>query len=230
MANKFPIEVTAVDKATATVRKIKDSMAGLTRPADQLGKSLGALGRETGLNKVGKAITGIGATAKAAGEKLGVMVGPMTALTGAATVSGIAALASEWGRLGIETSNAAADVGISASKLAGIEGAVKLAGGSAGAAAAAVKSLGDTMQDAFTGRNQTAVVLLNKVGVGIHHLKNGSIDTARAMHDMADAISHIHGAQAQAVFARQFGLEGLLPILRQGGAAWDRYQKRLEEL
>ena len=52
MANPFTITITAVDKATATVRKVNQSMARLTSPVRDLKQSFGSLGRELGIDKV----------------------------------------------------------------------------------------------------------------------------------------------------------------------------------
>lgn len=59
MANQFQIVISAVDNATATVRKVKNSFATLMAPVTDLGKSISSFGKEVGLDRVGKALTGL---------------------------------------------------------------------------------------------------------------------------------------------------------------------------
>ncbi|MDP1069653.1 hypothetical protein, partial [Klebsiella pneumoniae] len=60
MANTFTITISAVDKASATVRKVNDSVSRMTRPFEEVGKSFKSLGRELGFERIGKNLTNIG--------------------------------------------------------------------------------------------------------------------------------------------------------------------------
>lgn len=84
---------------------------------------------------------------------VGSILAPMTAITGAATVGGIAELTWEWAHLGWQTSITARTIGISTNSLQSIQGAATLAGISAEALPGGLKTLGRTKEDAVTGRN-----------------------------------------------------------------------------
>jgi hypothetical protein len=116
MANKFSITISAVDQATKVVRGIKNSISDIVRPFAQIKRSAGNLGKELGLGKIGQGLGNIAKKGMEAGSKLGVLTGPMAALGSATSIAGIAALASEWGRLGVEVANTSANIGISANQ------------------------------------------------------------------------------------------------------------------
>jgi hypothetical protein len=230
MANKFQITISAVDQATKVVRGIKNSFSGIVRPISNIKKSVSNLGKETGISNMIGRFAKLGTSGAEVGSKLGVMAGPMAAIGGATSIAGIAALASEWGRLGIEVTNAAANIGISTERLSTMQGIAKLAGTSSEGLTKGLKSLGDTMQDALSGRNQQALVLMSRLGVGIHRTADGAVDAERAFSDLADAIARQSNPQTQSLIARQFGLEDQLPLLRKGSAGIAEYKRQVREL
>ncbi len=230
MANKFQITISAVDQATKVVRGVKNSFSSVIRPLSMIKKSVGTLGKETGVTRMASNFVMLGREGAQVGAKLGVLAGPMAAIGGATSIAGIAALASEWGRLGIETANAAVNIGVSNEKLATMQGVARLAGTSSEGLTKGLKSLGDTMQDALYGRNQQALVLMNRLGVGIHRTASGAVDAERAFSDLADAIARQSNPQTQSLIARQFGLEDQLPLLRKGSAGIEEYKRQLREL
>lgn len=230
MANNFQITISAVDRATAVVRKINASMARLTAPVTRLRQSISSLARETGFDKVGKGIVGV---VKGTGEltgKLSALAGPLSLLIGGGTLAGIIALTTEWSRMGAEVGRTSEMMDVSYSTMQSLRGAASVVGVGAQELTGGLKSLGDTMEDALYGRNQQALVILNRLGVGIHHTANGSIDAARGVRDLSGAIAGIKNVQVQGVVARAFGLEALLPLLRQGPEAIDAYERKVASL
>lgn len=230
MANNFQIIISAVDCATATVRKVNRSMERLTRPIAQIKRSMGSLSREMGLDKLGRSMMSVGKSAWDVAGKIGSIVSPLAAIAGVGSIAGIAALATEWARLGFEVGRTAATIGISTGTLQSLRGAAQLAGVSSEALTGGLKSLGDTMQDALYGRNQQALVMMNRLGIGIHRTADGTVDTTRAFMDLSRVLSGMHNPQVQGLIARTFGLEESLPLLRQGPAAIEAYQKKIADL
>ncbi|VTU36222.1 phage tail tip lysozyme [Variovorax sp. PBL-E5] len=228
--NNFAITISAVDRATATVRKINDSFSRLTRPIDQIGKSTKALGHELGLDKMAKSIGNVARNARGAASEIGKIGAPLLALVGGGSIVGVAALANEWGRLGSEVARTSRTIGMSSTELQSLRGAAEVAGVSSSELTSGMNALGTTMEDALYGRNQNAVAVLNKLGIGIHKTASGAMDSTRAFKDLADAIANVKSPQQQALIARTMGVEGLLPLLRQGSAGIDRYQQKVREL
>lgn len=229
MANSFQIIITAVDRATQTVRRINDTFERLTRPLVLIRRSVQQLGQELGLDKVAKAMGGVGRSALDVAGRVRSIVAPMAAVIGVGSIAGLLALATSWGTVGMEVSKAGALIGMSTSNLMSMRGAGKLAGVTVEELTGSLKSVGDTMEDALFGRNQSALMLLNKMRIGIHKTADGSIDAARGFKDIATYISGIKSAQVQGVIARQFGIEAALPLLRKGAKGIEEYQQKVAE-
>lgn len=227
MANKFTITITAVDKATAIVRKINRSTSEITRPISLIGKSVASMGKEVKRNPIIQFTEKIGKSALGAAESIGKVVSPFSALLGgAASIGGIVALADAWGKSGIALEYASRRTGIAVGTLMRYRSAATLAGIAASDMQSALVGLGSTLQDAEFGRNQQALMILRRMGIQIHRNAAGAIDTTRALGDIADYISKLKDPNAQARAADMFGLGALLPMLQKGR---DGIQKYLDE-
>lgn len=217
MANQFTFVISAVDKATAVVRKVNASIAATTKPVAAFGKELSELGRNTGLTQLGKSFSAVGGAVGNVVQKIASISAPLAAVTGVTSVAGVSALANEWARLGSEIGRTAQTIGVGTSGLQQLRGAAQLSGVSAESLTSGLRSLGDTMQDALYGRNQAALAMMNRLGITMHKTASGAVDVERAFGDIANAIQHSAGnPQVQALIARSFGLEDVLPLLRKG--------------
>jgi len=230
MANTFTITISAVDKASATVRKVNDSVSRMTRPFEEVGKSFKSLGRELGFERIGKNLTNIGREAGGAARSISNIVAPMAAITGIGSVAGVAALAVNWAKLGRSIDNSAHGIGISAGQLQTFQGAAKMVGIDTELATGSLNSLATTMQDAQWGRNQGALLMLNKLGIGLKKAKDGSWDVVGEYKAIANAIASQKSPQVQALIANNLGLGGMLPFLREGAAGIERYEATVKRL
>lgn len=230
MANTFQITISAVDKATAVVRKVNNSVSQLARPFQEVGKSFKSLGRELGFQRLGKNLGDIGRQSWSAAQSVGSIVAPMAALTGAGTVAGVAALADSWARLGRSTVNTAANIGLSTQQLQRFQGMAHLTGVSSEAATSSLEGLGNTLQSAQWGRDNQALAMMNSWGVAIRHTRKGAVDTEATFMDLAKAIGRIKNPQAQAAAAAKFNMTPFLPLIRQGLPAMAALQKRAESM
>jgi len=230
MANTFTITISAVDKASATVRKVNDSVSRMTRPFEEVGKSFKSLGRELGFERIGKNLTNIGREAGGAARSISNIVAPMAAITGIGSVAGVAALAVNWAKLGRSIDNSAHGIGISAGQLQTFQGAAKMVGIDTELATGSLNSLATTMQDAQWGRNQGALLMLNKLGIGLKKAKDGSWDVVGEYKAIANAIASQKSPQVQALIANNLGLGGMLSFLREGAAGIERYEATVKRL
>jgi hypothetical protein len=226
----FNIVITAADKASATARKVENALSRVTRPFDEVGKSFKSLGREIGFDKIGKNLGTIRNSAISAARGLGSIVAPLSAITGVASVSGVVALADGWAKVGRSLTYASQSSGVGVRGLQEIEGAAQLVGVASGTATQGLQSLGDTMQDALYGRNQQALMLFNRLGIGIKKTATGAVDAEAQFKALAGSIYGLKNAQQQNLAAGQFGLTGLLPLLRQGPSAIEKLTGRAREL
>jgi hypothetical protein len=220
--NELKIVISAVDKATAVVRKVNDSISKSLRPVTEVQRSLKMLSREAGLDRMGKSLVQVSRAAADVATKVGSIVAPLTAVVGIGSIAAVGALAKKWGDYGSEILRSADSIGMSTSELQAYRGAAEMADVSAEALTGNMKALGDTLQDLDNGRNNPAKFLLNRLGITLRKNAEGAIDTGKAFQDLAGRIAVIKVPQTRSLIARTFGLEESLPLLRQGPAAINR--------
>jgi len=230
MANNFQITISAVDKATAVFRKVNNAVSQLSRPFEQVGQSFKSLGKELGFQRLGKNLTQIGREAKGAASGVASIVAPMAAVTGIGSVAGIIALADGWARLGRATANTAGNIGINAGELQKFQGAAKLAGLSSEDMSSSLQGLSSTMENAQFGRDNQALMLFNRLTGGMKRTASGALDVTGEFKAMATAISKLKNPQQQMLAAQKFGMQALLPLIRQGPEAFEALQARAESL
>jgi 23S rRNA U2552 (ribose-2'-O)-methylase RlmE/FtsJ len=232
MANKLDIQINVVDKATATINRINNSVSKMTRPYTNLVRSVGHFSKASGLTQLGKNMAKAASEAGKLASKVGLVAAPMTALVGGGTIAGVYELATSWAQLGAETSRTAETLGVSAQDMNTMRIANQLMGISADTTTSSFRAFADTLQDARWGRNQGAAAMLQYMGIRLHKTKTGAIDAARAMIDFADKVKKVQERDPAAArkLAQSFGVEALMPILQKGGAAMKVYQAEANRL
>lgn len=220
-----------IDRVTASSKKMNEAAATLRKPFADVGRSLKALGDETGVTKVARGIRRIGYAAADAGRSLLGIVAPLAGIAGLGSIAGIALMTNEWGKMGAEVLKTSAAIGVSTSELQAYRGAAKLAGLSADEMTGSLRSLGKTIEDATYGRNQDAFVMMQKFGISLHRTKDGAVDATRALKDVANAIVKQKGnVQTQALIADVFGVGSLLPMLQKGEAGIDAFVQKAKDM
>lgn len=232
MANKLDIQINVVDKATATINRINNSVSKMTRPYTNLARSVGHFSKASGLTQIGKNMGKAASEAGKLASKVGLVAAPMMALVGGGTIAGVYELATSWAQLGAETSRTAETLGVSAQDLNTMRNSNRLLGISADTTTSSFRAFSDTLQDARWGRNQGAAAMLQYMDIRLHKTKTGAIDAERAMIDFADKVKKAQERDPAAArkLAQSFGVEALLPILQKGGAAMKAYQAEAQRL
>lgn len=224
----FQITINAVDKATAVAKRVNDSIAKITKPIADVKSSVASFNKETGLDQLGKKFESVGKSAQTVARSVASIAPPLAAIVGVGSVAGIAAFATSWGRAAAEIANTSSVIGVTTTDLQRYRGAARVAGLSADAMTSSMQSLGDAFEDASAGRNNFVAGVLSDKGIGIHRLKDGTIDVVRGLHDVASAASKITNAQAQRKFLDIFGLGGIQAMIRRGTI--DRFVSKFDEL
>jgi len=226
MANKLDIQINVVDKATATINRINNSVSKMTRPYTNLARSVGHFSKASGLTQLGTNMAKAASEAGKLASKVGLVAAPMTALVGGGTIAGVYELTTSWAQLGAETSRTAETLGVSAQEMNTMRNANQLMGISADTTTSSFRAFADTLQDARWGRNQGAMAMLQYMGIRLHKTKTGAIDAASAMIDFANKVKKLQERDPAAArkLAQSFGVEALMPILQKGGAAMKAYQ------
>lgn len=220
MSQVFNITIAATDKATATVRKINDSISKITRPFEEVGKSFKSLGREVGFDKISANLSKMGIAARDAARGVGSIVAPLAGITSVASVAGVIGLADSVAKLGRNLTYSAQNIGVSTTSLQQWRGVALQAGLSSDAMTQSLSSLGKTMEDAVSGRNQLAYMEFGRVGVSLKQTSKGLWDVNGALEHIADYVNSKKNPQAQAMILSTLGISPeLLPLLRQGSKA-----------
>ena len=234
MSNKIQFVITAVDRATSTVRKVKGSIASTIAPVTDLGKSLGSLSRETGLSRLTGGLLSAARAAGSLASKVAMIATPLGLLGGIGSIAGLAALVTGWGRAGQELDRTSSIIGVSTNELQQYRGVARLAGLSTESMDASLEQLGDTMQGAVNGRAPQALALMSAWRIGLHKTADGAVDTSRALLDVSKAIQSNMRAGGTVQSARQiaqaFGVESLLPLLMKGPAAIQDLVRQFDRL
>ncbi|CAG9256258.1 phage tail tip lysozyme [Paraburkholderia caribensis] len=234
MANKIQFVITAVDRATSTVRKVKGSIASTFAPVTALGKSLASLSRETGLSRL---VRGLTSATRAAGgllAKITMIATPLGLLGGLGSIAGLASIVTSWGRAGQEIDRTSTLLGINTQQLQEYRGVARLAGLSTDSMDASLQALGDTMQGAVNGRAPETLALMSAWQIGLHRTADGAVDVSHAMLDVSRAIRSNLSAGGNIQSARQiaqaFGVESLLPLLIKGPSAIQDLVRQFDNL
>lgn len=244
MANEYRFFIVGQDKSKDAADRVEARYSKLGKRLDMVGRTMDRLGIRTpfgqfgrSFDDLGKAAGGavqslaageeeIGGVAAIAGEAIPI-IGALAIATGAAAGAAVK-LGVDYGNAGAEIERTARRIGDSTTDLQRWRGAAAYAGVSAGAMTSALDGVGNAMQEAVRSGNQPLLALMSAWGIQVHHLKDGSVDTTRAMLDIARAMDRIHGAQSKRKFAEMFGVGDALPLLMQGSKAVADNLKRFD--
>jgi hypothetical protein len=224
----FKVTITAVDNATAAIRKVEEHVGKMFEPYRKVQQSFQRFDEALGIPKLGKGLKKVGGAAQQTARHINRIVTPLAAITGIASIAGMTALVDRWAKFGREVTYASQGIGINTTDLQKWRQVGTLSGVSADAVTSSLGALGKTMEDARWGRNQGALMLLNRLGVGLKKTKSGVWDVQGEMLSLAKVM---HSPQlknnpwAQEMIASQLGVGAMLPALRQGEQGIRRYQQ-----
>ncbi|OOG61451.1 hypothetical protein B0E46_15860 [Rhodanobacter sp. B04] len=233
MTNKFNIVITATDAATATVKKVNDAMGRITRPFEEAHKSFKRLDTALADNPIAKSLGHISKASLGVAKSIGRIAAPIAAITGIGSIAGITMLADRWAKFGRSVTYAAQGIGISTSMLQQYQGVATLAGVSTESMVSGLGALGTTMEDARWGRNQGALMMLNRLGIGLKKTKSGAWDVNAEFMAVAKVMNSSklkNNPWAQQLIASQLGMTSLLPLLRQGEDGIKKYEVLQQKL
>src|SRR5215831_6578086 len=173
----YSVTFTVVDQATAQIEAINRRLRRLQEPMERMTRQLRQFIDLSGLKKVAEGFTEIGRRARESLEVLTRLVPVMGALTGAASLAGIARLTQSWAEWGNQLVADATRIGSTTDELEQLQIAIDLAGGSTADMTESLKGLTQAAYGAFTGRDPTAVAWFRKAGINIRDA-NGHLRTA----------------------------------------------------
>lgn len=188
----------------------------------------GIVGGLSQLSRAGGTAAGSMSEAAAAGGVLEGALGAV-AIGGAAVVGVIGGvvlatdkLAGSWAKGVVGAANLADTIGVATKALQEFQNAGERVGVDKGTAGGALAGLSSTLNDARYGRNNDAVALLARMGVGMKTKSDGTVDVEAMLPTIADSIAR-QNSSGRRTAARVLGIgDSALPLFAQGGAALGR--------
>jgi hypothetical protein len=230
MANSggFSVVISAVDKLTAPINAINKTLAGIRAPAERLTKSLSKFGDLSGVNALGRGLTGIAGTAIRAATSVTKIATPLAAITSIASVGGVVAMVEAWAKFGQNLQYSAIRAGVGVSGLHALSGAVEMAGGSADAAASGMVALKDVLYDIKGGRNNEAMLFLRDLKIDLGGVTAGTETAATMFPKLARALANVKDATARTRIETVFfgaAAEDIDRLILRGGATLEAYME-----
>lgn len=238
MANKFEVQVVALDRFTKTFRNLNNQASKAARPLVNVHRQVGALAKEMHLDKAAKGMGKLSDAAVTLTRTLGLSLGPLESVLGAGgVVGGILAtgaaaigLGVRFASAGFEVARTSNAIGMSTRDLQRWRGAARLVGVPLDAMDHTLSSLGTTLQDAQFGRDPLALQALNKLGISIR-TKNGLVDQNAALEDISNSLSKISDPHVRDVLANALHIDpATFPLLTQASAGVHKLQDEAERL
>lgn len=237
MANRFAIEIVALDKATKVFRNVNNAASKAFRPLVATQRSMSALAREMhfdgmakGITKAGSALSGFAKIADGLGTRsplLAMLGGGFSVAAGAAAFARMMANAGKEAAVATRFAEAHA---MSPAKLQRLQGAAQLRGIDRDTAMSALGGLGARLQDIVAGRDPEGRMLLGRVGVKVGKNADGSPDTAKVFEDIAEAVRSQRNPEAAGALISKLGLDSMAPLLREGADGVRRLGDETEKL
>lgn len=216
--------------------KLGKQIEGLSRFRDidlgagKLGGSLQLIGRTSselasGFGSATEKAFGFGAAGEAAmGGIAGAAGGAAVAVGGvvaavAALDIGAYKLGEKWAHVGAEVGRTSKTLGVGAQDLQGLRAAGEQVGVTADSTTSSISGLSSSIYAMRSGANNQGLAVLDRLGVKLRYTKDGAADTTAMLYDLSDAIARQKDPQVQRAIAQLYGVEGMLPLLRQGSNA-----------
>ena len=176
----YSVTFTVVDQATKQIDAINRRMQSMRAPMERLSKQVSRFVDVSGLNTVAKGFATIGRAAMSVLRTLVEIVPVMGALTGAATIAGMAKLVSSYADWSQTLAKTADSMGMTTKQVQQFEDAARLAGGRASDMDEALKSLYEAQGNFITGKGGDATLWANRLGISF----KDATGHARSMADL----------------------------------------------
>jgi hypothetical protein len=211
------VTITAVDRATATIEKVRDRVGAVTEPTRQLQAAFSRLGDATGINRLSAAMGAATGHATSLARTVATAALP---LASGGIIASTGAMAANFVRTGKTLLEGARSLSMSVSDLDAFRQAARMAGVGAEDAQAGLEAFESTINDAFFGRNSVAAAAaqMKRLGFDLRDsVTGGARSGADALGDLAEAYAKLnHDPNAQAEFARIWNVQPLDKFLRRG--------------
>lgn len=233
MAQGYSVTFSIVDEASGQIDKITRRIKDMRSPLDRMQRQTQNIVDPSMLRRVSEGFGQIGRSAGDAFSSLARMIPAMGALTGAASIAGLAALTRSAADLQQQLRRNASEINTSADQLERLQSATRLAGGNADTMTQSLKDLSQVTQQIVTGRNPLAEQTFRQAGIAYRDANGYLRDSTEILPEVLDYINRFPNAQDRMQIAMQLGgrsLHQLNEDFRASGRTIDDWIVRQERL
>lgn len=212
------VVITASDKATPTLKALSGTLAQVAKPTRTLSETFAKLGDAAPMMRLSGAVSLAHGNVTALGRAFASASVPLA--TGG-FVAGVIGATTNFVSTGRQLAGGARALQMSVPALHSFQTAARLAGVAGEDATDGLRSFGQTIYDAVGGRNAEALAAstMPRLGFSLLDAAGKARTGSDALGDMADSLAKLNNdPRSQMMLARTFGVEALLPMLRNGRA------------
>ncbi|HSR77154.1 MAG TPA: M15 family metallopeptidase, partial [Xanthobacteraceae bacterium] len=186
-------------------------------PMERQSRAMQEFVNVSGLRRVADGFTNIGRAGLAAFSSLTRLVPVMGALTGAASIAGLARLVSTWSQFGANLQRDASRIGTSTQELERLRNAIVLGGGSADTMVQSLKDLTDASARAFAdpGHNAQTFAQFQRAGISLEGLNGQLRSSTELMPEVLQYIDSFKNPTDRMRVATDLGGQSLYDLTQQ---------------
>lgn len=229
----YSVSYTVIDEATAKIEAINKKITQLRAPLERQARSMQRFINVSGLNQVANSFSRIEQTVLGAAGAIGRMLPGMAALTGAASLAGLAKLVTDFGNLSEELTKSSQLLGVSPERLSGVQQAMRSIGGDIDAAVGSLRELRESSYDAALGMNTVAAGAFARMRIPLLDANRNfrdSIDLQTELFRALDAMPDSMDRYREAVRAGGQETWKTYQAIKAAGISVDEYRARQERM
>lgn len=197
----YSVTFSVVDEATAKINQINQRIRQMREPIERQARAVQQLINVTGLSRVAAGFTAIGRSAMNAYASLSLIIPAMGALTGAATIAGMARLVRGFADWAVALRTDADRIGTTAQQLEVMQRATVLAGGSADDLTESLKGVTEIAANVFKGLDPQALAWFNRLNINLRDAQGHLRQSTDLLPELAIKIAAIENPADRATAA-----------------------------
>jgi GH24 family phage-related lysozyme (muramidase) len=229
----YSVTFSVIDQATKQIDAITKRIQQMRAPIERQARAVQQFADASGIKKMSEGFGELAHTGTEAFESLGRIVPVMGALTGAASIAGMADLVKTWSVWGVELQRNADRIGATSQELQTFQAATLEAGGNVEDMTGSLKELTDIAAGAFTGRNTDAIAWFNRAGIAISDANGHLRSTTQLMPEVLRCLDSIKNPADRATAALHLGGQQLYELdedFRRSGKSIDQWLAKAQQL
>lgn len=220
--SSISLSIGAQDRFSKTLNALEGRINKMTAPVKRFQNNVSRLSN-FGPAQLARGMERVGRTATGAARSLGSIVPVLGTITGAASIAGVYRLSSAWARFGQQLGITSRTIGVAPQRLQAMQGAARIAGGTAEGMTSALQGLAQTKFNIRAGLDPAALAQFQQFGVTLSDIQRLAPD--QLFDKVLSKLRQIKDPVAQAAAATKIfggGASAVIPILQQSSGAYQR--------